>query len=344
MQKQQILSCIQPTGEMHLGNYLGAIQNWVKLQENYDCFYGVVDYHAQTMPYNPAILRENVMDIALNLIACGVKTENLFIQSLIPEHTELTWILSCMTSHGELSRQTQFKDKSLQLEEKGDSFISAGLFFYPVLQAADILIYHPHLVPVGKDQEQHLELSRNIANRFNHTFKVEYFHEPKALFTEIPKVQSLANPTKKMSKSLGEKHYIALFEEEASIRKKVKTSVTDSGDTPAGEMSVGVANLFSLLKVCSADNSLYESLMVDYENGALKYSQLKEGVANAIVGLTNGFKAEKAKLMENKRQIIEEIYDSSAVIRQKAQTTVREVREITGLTLDRAKAIEQFLK
>lgn len=344
MQKQRILSCIQPTGEMHLGNYLGAVQNWVKLQENYECFYGVVDYHAQTMPYNTEDLRDSVMKIAVNLMACGINKENLFIQSLVPEHTELTWILGCVTSYGELSRQTQFKDKSQQLEDKSETFISTGLFTYPVLQAADILIYHPHLVPVGKDQEQHIELSRNVANRFNHIFGVEYFQEPKALFTEIPKVQSLADPSKKMSKSLGDKHYIAVFEDEQVTRKKVKTAVTDSGDTPAGEMSAGVINLFSLLKACSTESSLYDSLMADYHSGNLKYSALKQGVADAVVALTNGFKARKSELLGNKKQLIEEIYDSSAAIRIKAQNTVREVREITGLAQSKEAAVERFLK
>lgn len=343
--RKRILSAIQPTGtgEIHLGNYLGAVQNWVKLQDSYDCFYGIVDYHAQTMPYNPIVLRENVMKMAINLLACGVNKENLFIQSLVPEHTELTWILGCMSSYGELNRQTQFKDKLAQLEEKSDAFIPAGLFFYPVLQAADILMYHPHLIPVGKDQEQHIELSRNVANRFNHLFGVDYFHEPKALFTEVPKVQSLADPTKKMSKSLGDKHFIALFEEEASIRKKVKTAVTDSGDTPAGEMSTGVTNLFSLLKVSGKDGSIYESLMKDYHGGSLKYSELKQAVSDAIVELTNGFKNRRTELLEAKGKIVEEIYDSSADIRKTAQKTMNEVREITGLTLSKEKAIQNFL-
>ncbi len=342
MQKQRILSCIQPTGEMHLGNYLGAVANWTKLQENYECFYGVVDYHAQTMPYNTDELRKNVMNMAVNLMACGIHKENIFIQSLVPEHTELTWILGCVCSYGELSRQTQFKDKSQQLEDKSETFISTGLFTYPVLQAADILMYHPHFVPVGKDQEQHIELSRNVANRFNHTFGVSYFEEPKALFTEIPKVQSLADPTKKMSKSLGDKHYIALFEDEAVTRKKVKTAVTDSGDTSAGEMTAGVANLFSLLKVCSTENSLYEALMADYDSGNLKYSQLKQGVAEVIVALTHDIKQRKAALLGNKKQLVEEIYDSSAAIRVKAQKTVKEVREITGLAQSKAAAMDSF--
>ena len=148
---KNVLSCIQPTGDIHLGNYFGAVQNYVKLQSDYNCTYGVVDYHSMTMPYSPIKLRENTWNMIFQLMACGVKTENLFIQSLVPEHVELSWILSCVCSFGELSRMTQFKDKSEQLTSSDkDSFISAGLFLYPVLQAADILIYHADYVPVGK--------------------------------------------------------------------------------------------------------------------------------------------------------------------------------------------------
>lgn len=195
---KNVLSCIQPTGDIHLGNYFGAVQNYVKLQSDYNCTYGVVDYHSMTMPYSPIKLRENTWNMIFQLMACGVKTENLFIQSLVPEHVELSWILSCVCSFGELSRMTQFKDKSEQLTSSDkDSFISAGLFLYPVLQAADILIYHADYVPVGKDQEQHLELSRNIAQRFNHQFGKEYFIHPEALYTETPKILSLADPAKR---------------------------------------------------------------------------------------------------------------------------------------------------
>lgn len=163
-----VLSAIQPTGDMHLGNYFGAVKNWVALQEKYKCYYGVVDYHAMTMPYDVNKLRTNTWDLITNLVAVGVKPENLFIQSLVPEHTELGWIFNCFCSYGQLTRMTQFKDKSNQVKEGGkEDFISVGLLDYPVLQAADILIYRADYVPVGKDQEQHLELARDIAHRFN---------------------------------------------------------------------------------------------------------------------------------------------------------------------------------
>ena len=263
MQKKRVLSCIQPTGEMHLGNYFGAIKNWVDIQDKYECIYGVVDLHAMTMPYKPEELYENTTRMVVDLLACGIDPEKsvLFIQSLVPQHTELTWIFNCVCSYGELSRMTQFKDKSELLEEgaKGH-FISAGLFTYPVLQAADILIYKAELVPVGKDQEQHLELSRNIAVRFNNQFG-SIFPEPQPLFTDVPKLMSLAEPTKKMSKSLGDKHVLGLFEAEDSIRKKIRSAVTDLGEE-SKEMSPGVQNLFTLLKA-SGNEVTHDILMKD---------------------------------------------------------------------------------
>lgn len=330
---KNVLSCVQPTGDLHIGNYFGAVQNWVRLQEDYKCTYGVVDYHSMTMPYNAVQLRENTWKMVFYLLACGVKPENLFVQSLVPEHVELAWILSCTTSYGELTRMTQFKDKGDQLRETDkDAFVSLGLFAYPVLQAADILIYHADYVPVGKDQEQHLELSRNIAQRFNHQFGKEYFVHPEPLFTQTPKILSPADPNRKMSKSLGEKHYINLFGEEARIRKQIKSAVTDTGDTAAGEMSAGVQNLFELLRACNT-MAAHDSLMADYTSGALKYSDLKEAVANALVALITPFRERLDALNADKRAVKDQIQASSAEIRKKAQQTLREVREITGLLL-----------
>ena len=226
---------------------------------------------------------------------------------------------------------TQFKEKTQQLQEKDkDAFVSAGLFAYPVLQAADILIYHADYVPVGKDQEQHLELSRNIAQRFNHQFGKEYFLHPEPLFTETPKILSPADPNRKMSKSLGEKHYINLFSEEDRVRKQIKSAVTDTGETAAGEMSAGVKNLFELLRACG-NMAAHDSLMADYTAGALKYSALKEAAADSLVALINPFRERLAELNDNKTAIQAQIRESSAVIRQRAQQTLREVREIVGL-------------
>lgn len=328
--KKRILSAIQPTGDMHFGNYFGAVQNWVRLQEQYDCVYGVVDYHAMSMPYNPKKLRENTWSILFNLIAVGVEVDNLFIQSLVPEHAELSWIFNCFCSYGQLSRMTQFKDKSQQSKEKAtDAFISAGLFGYPVLQAADILIYRADYVPVGKDQEQHLELTRNIAERFNKQVGKDYFVLPETLYTEVPKVMSTADPARKMSKSAGEKHHINVFADEARIRKQIKSAVTDTGQATEG-MSAGVENLFSLLGA-SGKKEAYEYLRTCYQNGTLKYSELKAEVAEGLVGLSAVFKDRKAAIEQDKKNIKNQIKASSAQIRKRAQETVKEVKELTGL-------------
>ncbi len=333
--KKRVLSCIQPTGEMHLGNYFGAVKNWVRIQneEKYDCVYGVVDLHAMTMPYDPKQLKANTVNMVIELLACGIDPQKsiLFTQSLVPQHTELTWILNCVTSYGELMRMTQFKDKSEQLEKgaKGH-FISAGLFTYPVLQAADILIYRADFVPVGKDQEQHLELSRNIAVRFNNQFG-EYFPEPQPLYTEIPKLVSLADPSKKMSKSLGDKHFIGLFEAEDSVRKKVRSAVTDTGEgQQEGEMSPGVSNLFNLLKACNKDDAV-SHLTAEFQKGALKYSELKDATADALVELTSGLTTRKKDLMKDEQAISQMLKDLSAKAREIAAQTIRDVKELAGL-------------
>jgi len=329
--RKQVLSCIQPTGDMHFGNYFGAVKNWVQLQEKYDCLYGVVDYHAMTMPYNTKKLRNNTWELIFNLLATGIQPENLFIQSLIPEHAELGWIFNCFTPYGLASRMTQFKDKSAQNKEGGaDNYISVGLFDYPILQAADILIYRADYVPVGKDQEQHLELSRNIAQRFNSQVGKEYFVLPETLFTAVPKLMSPADPTRKMSKSLGEKHYISLFAEEARIRKQIKSAVTDTGDTPVGEISPGIANLFELLKACGKIDG-HDSLMEDYLAGSLKYVDLKQAVADALVELSTQFRERKAALQADKKEVKNKIKASSAEIRKQAQQTIKDVKELTGL-------------
>ncbi len=329
--KKRILSGIQPTGNLHFGRYFGAVKNWVTLQEQYHCFYCVVDYHAMTMPFVPAKLRENSWELAINLMAAGLNPDNIFIQSMVPEHAELSWILNCFASYGQLTRMTQFKDKSAQSQDvSADDFISAGLFDYPVLQAADILIYKAHYVPVGKDQEQHVEFTRNIATRFNNQTGKEYFTLPEPLFTEIPKVMSTADPSRKMSASLGEKHNIDVFSDAGRIRKQVRSAVTDPGDAPAGTMSPGVENLFRLLK--AAQNlEAHDSLMEDYRSGALKYVDLKEAVADALVDISERLRARKSELTADRKAVKEQLRASGAAIRRHAQETVREVKELVGL-------------
>lgn len=325
-----VLSGIQPTGYMHLGNYFGAVTNWIQLQEKYTCFYSVVDYHAMTMPYDVKKLRNNSWELILNLLACGVKPENLFIQSMVPEHAELSWILNCFSSYGQLTRMTQFKDKSTVRDSGKDDFISVGLFTYPVLQAADVLIYKANYVPIGKDQDQHLELVRDIAMRFNHLVGKDYFELPEALYTETPKIRSTADPDRKMSKSAGEKHYIDLFADEQTLRRQIKSAVTDTGDQPAGQMSEGVENLFLLIKA-SGNQQAYGSLLDDFNQGRLKYSDLKQVTADSLWVMMEPLRERKQILGEDKKIIKEQIKVSSARIREVAKQTVQEVKELVGL-------------
>ena len=327
---KRVLSAIQPTGDIHYGNYFGAVKNWVALQEKYECLYAVVDYHAMTMPYNSKKLRENTWELIYNLLALGVNKESLFIQSLVPEHTELCWIFNNFAAMGRVENMTQFKDKSMQSKGGGDGFISVGLFDYPVLQAADILIYRADYVPVGADQKQHLELTKEIAQRFNNQVGKDYFVLPEILFTETPKIRSTADPERKMSKSAGEKHNISVFSDEQVIRKKVRSAVTDTGESKEGEMSAGVSNLFELLKA-SDKRQAHDSLMQDYNQGTLKYSDLKQAVADALVELSNAFTERKNEITQDKKQVKYEIKNSSAEIRKRAQETIREVKDLCGL-------------
>ena len=218
---ETVFSGIQPTGELHLGNYLGAVRTWVTLQEQYRCFYCIVDYHAITQPYEPSQIQARARAMEIELLACGVDPDRatLFVQSEVPEHTELAWVLSAVTPFGELGRMTQFKDKA----EHHPDHVNAGIFNYPVLQTADILLYGATRVPVGEDQRQHLELAREIVRRFNARFG-DTFVEPQPLFSTTPKILGLDGQAK-MSKSLG--NAIALDESEATIWDKLRTAATD---------------------------------------------------------------------------------------------------------------------
>jgi len=331
--KERVLSCMQPTGHLHFGRYFGAVQNWVKLQETYECFYGIVDYHAMTMPYKPAALRESTWYGIFGLMACGIETENLFIQSWVPEHAELAWILGCFASYGEVQRMTQFKDKTQQLAEKyKDSFISVGLYTYPVLQAADILIYKPKYVPVGKDQEQHLELTRNIASRLNYQVGKEILPVPEALYTEVPKLMSTADPGKKMSASLGDKHNINVFAPADTIRKQIRSAVTDPGVDKPDSMSPGVENLFSLLKA-SGRNELHDQLISAYERHELKYAVLKDAVADALIELSEPMRQRMDHILANKKEYKLKVKTSSETIRKLAKANLDEIKDACGLML-----------
>lgn len=326
----RIFSGIQPTGTLHIGNYFGAIRNWVALQDDYECVYCIVDYHAITIDIDPKVLRAASRNMALDLIACGIDPERaiLFVQSAVPEHTELAWIFGCVTSYGDLARMTQFKDKSA-----GKKFVSAGLFTYPILQAADILLYRADGVPVGEDQVQHLELSRRVARRFNARFG-EFFPEPEPIVGKGARIMSLADPMIKMSKSAGDAHYVGVMEDESSIRKKVRSAVTDTGLAAGEEMSPGVATLFEILELAtelSGDPSIVAKLHADFEEGKLMYSRLKDVVFENLMAVLRPIQARRAELEASGK--VEEILQQGA---EKARAIAREnivqVRKLAGLT------------
>jgi tryptophanyl-tRNA synthetase len=275
----RVLSCIQPTGEVHLGNYLGALRNWVDGQHQNDVFHGIVDLHALTITDRPGVLGENTLSLAAMLFAVGLDptVATVFVQSHLPQHSQLAWIMECTVSYGELSRMTQFKDKAAKREA---DFVSAGLFTYPALQAADILLYDAQEVPVGDDQRQHIEITRDIALRFNHRFG-ETFTLPKAVTPAAgARVMDLQDPTAKMSKSANsDAGIIYLLDEPAAIEKKFKRAVTDSRNEVRYDRDdqPGVANLLEIL--ATATRSTPELTAAKYE----QYGALKADTGAAVV-------------------------------------------------------------
>lgn len=305
--KKVIFSGIQPSGQLTLGNYLGAIKNWVKLQDEFDCYFCVVDLHAITVKQEPKDLRQRTLEVLAIYISSGIVPEKntLFIQSHVPAHSEAAWLLTCNTYMGELGRMTQYKDKS---QKYGDS-IGAGLFTYPVLMAADILLYNTDLVPVGQDQKQHLELARDVANRFNNayspTFKVPDPYIPKI----GAKIMSLQEPTKKMSKSDDNPNsYILIMDPPEVIRKKVSRAVTDSlGVINYTDEQPGVKNLLDILIAINGSTS--EELVAYYKDKG--YADLKKDVADAIVSELEPVQNKVNEILKDKKAL-EEIYKLGA--------------------------------
>ena len=294
--KKKILSGIQPTGQIHIGNYLGAVKQWVQMQDEYDCVFSVVDMHAITIPpFDPAELKKNVLDLAAILIACGIDPEKsvLFVQSDVHEHAELAWMLNCITPLGWLNRMTQFKEKSGQNKENA----SAGLFTYPALQAADILLYDADLVPVGEDQKQHVEITRDITQRFNHLFG-ETFKMPDYFIPETAaRVMGLDDPTKKMSKSDEvSNHAIYLLDEPDVIRRKIKRAVTDSErGIVFDEKREGLFNLLNIYAAFAEDVWSGDNINRDEMNELAKKLNLDPNVSNRLVRF--GLKSHELKLI-----------------------------------------------
>ena len=276
----RILSGIQPTGDKHLGNYFGAIRRWVEQQDEADCFYPIVDLHAITLPQDPAELRESTLSLVALLVACGIDPERstLFVQSHVPEHPRLAWVLECMTPYGDLRRMPQYREKSAK--EHG---FGVGLLTYPVLQTADILLYKADAVPVGEDQRQHLELARDIAQRFNNRFG-ETFTVPEATYPEIgAKIMDLQDPTSRMSTSSdSDAGVVRLLDPPDVISRKVRTAVTDSGQEIVGSAEKpGIANLIEILAATLGE----PPGAIEARYAGKGYGVFKSDVADAVIGL-----------------------------------------------------------
>ncbi len=326
---KRVFSGIQPTGTLHVGNYFGAVRNWAAMQDEFDCIICIVDYHAITIEVDPDVLRRSSRDMALDLLACGIDPDRtiLFVQSDVPTHAELGWILGCVTSYGDLTRMTQFKDKS-----EGKAFVSAGLFTYPILQAADILLYRAHGVPVGEDQVQHLELSRRIARRFNSRYG-EVFPEPEPFVGRGARIMSLSDPSMKMSKSAGDAHYVGVMEDEASIRKKLRSAVTDVGLEAGTDMSPGVANLFEILELSAeitGEEAIVAELREAFVRGELMYSRLKDDTFEQLMEVLRPIQQRREALAAS-GEVLDVLRDGARRAQALAASTMADVRARVGL-------------
>ncbi|WP_215845394.1 MULTISPECIES: tryptophan--tRNA ligase [Pantoea] len=329
MSKPIVFSGAQPSGELTIGNYMGALRQWVQMQDDFHCIYCIVDLHAITVRQDPTALRKATLDTLALYLACGIDPEKstIFVQSHVPEHTQLSWILNCYAYFGELSRMTQFKDKSARYEEN----INAGLFDYPVLMAADILLYQTNQVPVGEDQKQHLELSRDIASRFNALYG-DIFKVPEPF---IPKsgarVMSLLEPTKKMSKSdENRNNVIGLLEDPKSVVKKIKRAMTDSAEPPVVRYDIkekaGVSNLLDILS--GVTGKTIAELEQEFEGKM--YGHLKGAVADAVSGMLTELQ-ERYNHFRNDEALLEQIMrDGASKARAQAQETLKKVYQAVG--------------
>jgi tryptophanyl-tRNA synthetase len=324
MNKQIVVGGIRPTSKLHIGNYLGALKDFVAISHNPDIisYFFIVDLHAITTPFEPKELRQHTLEAAATYLAAGFSTEqsSLFVQSHLPEHAELAWILSCITPLGELERMTQYKEKSKQHKEN----INAGLLSYPVLMASDILLYKPTGVSAGEDQVQHVELSRVIARKFNHRFG-ETFTQPQTFLRKPLRIMSLTDPTKKMSKTGDEA--LLMDDEPKEILRKLKKAVTAS---EAGKRSPGEENLMLLLAHFGKPEEIAH-FAEEQAQGKLKYSELKEALAKDIAEYFAEFREKKKELLSRPEYLAEVLADGAAQAKQVAQATLLEVKQKIGL-------------
>jgi tryptophanyl-tRNA synthetase len=327
MEKGVILSGIQPTGKLHLGNWAGAIKNWVKLQDEYKCFYMIADLHALTAYYsNPKEIKNNVIELYIDLVACGIDLNKsvLFIQSSVPAHSELNLIFGMITPLGWLQRNPTFKEKIKEM--KNMDLNNYGFLGYPVLQAADILIYKADKVPVGEDQLAHLEITREIARRFNYLYG-EFFPEPQALLTEVPKI--LGFDGRKMSKSYNNAIYLSDSEDE--IKSKVMKYITDTKkiykNDPGNPEN---CNLFPLYKAF-ANKEVKNDINEDCRSGKLGCVECKNKIAKIIIEILKDYKEKRNILLKNKNKLVDYIRDNNEKANSVAKKTIEEVYELIGL-------------
>ncbi|MEU1429155.1 tryptophan--tRNA ligase [Nocardia sp. NPDC005746] len=327
--KQRVLSGIQPTSDsFHLGNYLGALQYWVRLQDDFDAFYFIPDLHAITVPQDPKELRKRTKVSAAQLLALGVdpKKSTLFVQSQVPEHAELTWVLNCITGFGEASRMTQFKDKSVK---QGADNATVGLFTYPVLMAADILLYRPQLVPVGEDQRQHLELTRNLAQRFNTRYKKTFVVPEAHIVTGTAKIYDLQDPTSKMSKSAAsDSGLLSLLDDPKVSAKKIRSAVTDTEREIRydPETKAGVSNLLVILS--SLTDTPIVTLEQDYAGKG--YGDLKSDTADALIEFVTPLRAKVQEYMSDQGELDRVLAAGAERAREVAGRTLAQVYDRVG--------------
>jgi tryptophanyl-tRNA synthetase len=323
----RVLSCIQPTGDVHLGNYLGALRNWVIGQHEAEVFHGIVDLHALTITDRPGVVGEHTVRLAAMLFAVGLDPEvaTVFVQSHVVEHSQLGWIMECTASFGELSRMVQFKDKAAKREA---DFVSAGLFTYPALQAADILLYDTDEVPVGDDQRQHVEITRDLAMRFNHRFG-DTFLLPKAVTPRAgARVMDLQVPTSKMSKSAAsDTGLVYMLDTPAAVRKKFKRAVTDSESDVFydREQKPGVSNLLEILAACTGATP--QVLAEKYT----QYGQLKNDTGEAVVEMLRPIQARYAQLMDDRGELSSLLRSGAAKATAVASVTLARAQHAMGL-------------
>ena len=324
----RVFSGIQPTGEIHIGNYLGAIKQWTELQNKNECIFCIVDLHSLTVAYTTSNLQKRIKEKAIAYLSAGINPEKaiVFVQSQVSEHTELTWLLNTITPLGELQRMTQFKEKSLKQKKN----INAGLLNYPILMAADILLYNTDIVPVGKDQEQHVELAREIARRFNKRFG-QTFKLPKSFLPkEGAKIMSLSEPEKKMSKTDSAQSYISLFDNPNEIEKKIKTAQTDSRKEIEYNLKTkpGISNLLTIYGLFS-ELSIKE-IEKEFKNKDYKF--FKEKLSQVLIEKLEPFRI-KRKELELRHGLLENILEQGRKKAQIiAQKTIHQVRKNMGLT------------